>query len=72
MSPEAQVFVKVIAGTALVVALILGLIERCFRPSYLTLEESRQAPTWVPWFAWGLTALATGAYVLVDVLAWWG
>jgi hypothetical protein len=33
MSPEAQVLVKVIAGTALVVALVLSLIERLFRPA---------------------------------------
>ncbi len=50
--------------------LALGFIDRWFRPSYLLLASQRSVPTWVGWFAWGLTALATLAYVLVDVVAW--
>ncbi len=70
MTPETQLVVKVVAGTALVIALIIGFLERWFRPSYLMLEDSRSFPSWIGWFGWGLAALATLTYVLVDFVAW--
>jgi hypothetical protein len=34
MTPETQALVKVAAGTALVIALVITFLERWFRPSY--------------------------------------
>jgi hypothetical protein len=72
MTPETQALVKVAAGTALAIALLIGFCERWFRPSYLRLEQSRRFPAWLGWFGWGLAAIATLTYVLVDLVAWRG
>jgi hypothetical protein len=72
MTPETQALVKVAAGTALVIALVITFLERWFRPSYLMLEQSRRFPSWIGWFGWGLATVATLAYVLIDVLVWRG
>jgi len=72
MTPETQLIVKVVAGTVLVIALIIGFLERWFRPSYLMLEQSRSFPSWIGWLGWGLATLATLTYVLVDFVAWGG
>jgi hypothetical protein len=70
MTSETQLVVKVISGTVLVIALIIGFFERWFRPSYLMLEESRSFPSWIAWLGWGLATLATLTYILVDFIAW--
>ena len=72
MSPETQLVLKVVAGTVLVVALIIGFLERLFRPSYLMLENSRSFPSWIGWLGWGMATLATLTYILVDFVVWKG
>lgn len=70
MTPEMQLVIKVVAGTGLVISLIIGFCERWFRPSYLMLEESHSFPSWIGWLGWILAAMATLAYVLVDFVVW--
>ena len=70
MTPEMQLVVKVVSGTVLIIALIIGFFERWFRPSYLMLEESHSFPSWIAWLGWGLATLATLAYIIVDFIAW--
>jgi hypothetical protein len=72
MTPETQLIVKVVAGTVLVIALIIGFLERWFRPSYLVLEQSQSFPSWIGWLGWGLATVATLTYVLVDFVVWGG
>jgi protein-S-isoprenylcysteine O-methyltransferase Ste14 len=69
MTPETQIAIKVVAGTVLIFSLIIGFLERWFRPSYLMLEDSRSFPSWIGWLGWILATLAALAYVLVDFLA---
>jgi uncharacterized protein involved in cysteine biosynthesis len=72
VTPETQLLLKVIAGTVLVIALIIGLLERMFRPSYLMLESSRSFPSWIGWLGWGMATFAALTYILVDFVAWKG
>lgn len=72
MTPETQLILKVVAGTVLVIALIIGFFERLFRPSYLMLESSRSFPSWIGWLGWGMATLAALTYILVDFFAWQG
>ncbi len=72
MTPETQLLLKVIAGTVLVIALIIGFLERVFRPSYLMLASSRSFPSWVGWLGWGMATFAGLTYFLVDFIAWRG
>jgi hypothetical protein len=72
MTPETQLLLKVIAGTVLVIALIIGFLERIFRPSYYMLESSRSFPSWIGWLGWGMATLAALTYILVDFVAWKG
>jgi hypothetical protein len=72
MTSEMQLILKVIAGTVLVVALVIGFLERLFRPSYLLLESSRSFPTWIGWLGWGLATIAALTYILLDFVAWNG
>ena len=72
MTPETQLLVKVIAGTVLVIALIIGFLERIFRPSYLLLQSSRSFPSWIGWLGWGMATFAALTYILVDFVAWKG
>ena len=66
MTPELQLIIKVIAGTGLVIALVIGFLEKWFEPDYLVTEESRSMPHWVGWLSWGLATAGTVAYLLVD------
>jgi hypothetical protein len=61
--PETQLLLKVIAGTVLIIALIIGFLERMFRPSYLMLESSRSFPSWIGWLGWGMTTFAALTYI---------
>ena len=72
MTPETQLLLKVFAGTVLVIALIIGFLERMFRPSYLLLESSRSFPSWIGWLGWGMATIAALTYILVDFVAWKG
>ena len=72
MTAETQLLLKVIAGTVLVIALIIGFLERMFRPSYLMLESSRSFPSWIGWLGWGMATIAVLTYILVDFVAWKG
>lgn len=69
VTPETQLILKIVAGTVLVIALIIGFFERLFRPSYLMLESSRSFPSWVGWLGWGMATLATLTCMLVDFFA---
>jgi len=66
MTPEMQLFIKVISGIVLVISLTIRFFERWYRPSHLLLEDSHDFPSWIGWLGWILMALATLAYVLVD------
>jgi protein-S-isoprenylcysteine O-methyltransferase Ste14 len=70
MTPETQLIVKVISGTVLVIAVIIGCFERWFRPSYIMEEASHSFPEWIGWLGWGLATLATLTYIFVDFVAW--
>ena len=72
MTPETQLLLKVIAGTVLVIALIIGFLERLLRPSYLMLENSRSFPSWIGWLGWGMATFAALTYFLVDFVVWKG
>jgi hypothetical protein len=72
VTPETQLLLKVFAGTVLVIALIIGFLERMFRPSYLLLESSRSFPSWIGWLGWGMATFAALSYILVDFVAWKG
>jgi hypothetical protein len=66
MSPEAQTTIKVVAGTVLVVSLVLGFFERWYKPDTYVTSQSKEIPAWIGWLGWGLAACATAAYVFVD------
>lgn len=66
MTPQTVLLIKAIAGTALVVALVIGFLERWFTPNYLVTEDSREIPPWIGWLGWILAALGTITYVAID------
>ena len=70
MLPESQQVIKVIAGTAVVIALGIGFFERWYKPDYLLLESSRELPAWIGWFGWVLAASGALAYFFVDLQSW--
>jgi hypothetical protein len=70
MTPETQLIIKIVAGTTLIIALVIGFCERWFKPDVLVTEESKEIPSWVGWLGWGLASAATVAYVLVDYVQW--
>jgi len=72
MTPETQLLLKVIAGTILIIALIIGFLDRLLRPSYIMLESSRSFPSWNGWLGWGMATFATLAYIFLDFVAWKG
>ena len=72
MTPETQRLVKVISGTVLVIAVIIGFFERWYPPSYILTEASNGFPEWVGWLEWGLATVATLTYISVDFAAWRG
>ena len=72
MTPETQLILKLISGTVLVIALVIGFFERWFRPSYLMLEPSSRFPSWIGWLGWGMATLATLTYILIDFVEWNG
>jgi uncharacterized protein involved in cysteine biosynthesis len=72
MTDETQLIVKVIAGTTLVIALVIGFLERWFTPDYYVSSQSKHLPSWVGWLGWILAAGATIAYVAVDFVQWRG
>ena len=72
MTPDVQLIVKVIAGTTLVIALVIGFFERWYKPDYYFTAQSKEIPGWVGWLGWGLAAAATIAYVVVDFVQWRG
>ena len=63
--------VKVVAGTVLVIALVISFFQRLYAPNVLVLENSPNFPNWLSWLAWFLGAIAAITYFLVDVIEWW-
>jgi hypothetical protein len=66
MSSSSQHTVKVIAGTLLVISLVIGFLERWYAPHVLLLESSPGFPRWIGWLGLFLAVLGTVAYVGVD------
>lgn len=62
--------VKVIAGTLIVVGLVVSFFERLFPPEYYETERSRRFPAWLAWLGWAVTAVAAVAYFIVDIVEW--
>jgi hypothetical protein len=72
MKAETRSAIKVASGTMLLLGLVFGFIERRYAPSAMLTENSAILPSWVGWAGWILSGVATVAYILVDVLEWWG
>jgi hypothetical protein len=70
VASQTRLAVKIIAGTLLFVGLIFGFIERRYAPNAIVTDDSTILPAWVGWSGWILSALATVAYVLMDILEW--
>src|SRR3546814_10810012 len=47
MTHDVQLIVKVIAGTTLVIALVIGFFERWYKPDYYFTAQSKELPGWV-------------------------
>ena len=61
---------KIIAGTLVVVGVVVGFIELRFRPHHLALESSPTRPRWLPeGIGWFLTSITAILYLALDYLA---
>lgn len=70
MTSQTRLAAKLIAGTLLFVGLIFGFIERHYAPNAIVTDDSTTLPAWIGWSGWILSALATVAYILTDILEW--
>lgn len=69
-SPSFRATIKVASGTALVLGLIFGFVERWYAPTVLAIQGSTILPAWVGWLGWLLVAGAAIVYFVVDILEW--
>jgi len=60
--------IKIIAATLVFVGIILGLINQLLAPETLELINSKKRPGWLPWVSWGVTALASILYIVLDFI----
>jgi hypothetical protein len=68
MAPCAEHTLKLVAGTLVVVALVINFFDRWYAPQTLVLESSPNFPTWIGWAGWGLAAVAALTYFSIDFL----
>ncbi len=68
MTPFAQHTLKLVAGTLVVVALVINFFERWYAPQTLLLESSPNFPAWIGWAGWTLAAVAALTYFSIDFL----
>jgi hypothetical protein len=68
VTPCAQHTLKLVAGTLVVVALVINFFERWYAPQTLVLESSSNFPAWIGWAGWGLAVVAALTYFSIDFL----
>lgn len=61
--------VKLVAGTLVVVGVVLGLLNQLLAPSALILESSPNRPKWMPWAAWAVPSFSALIYLYIDAFA---
>lgn len=61
---------KIVAGTLVVVGIVVGFIELRHAPHTLLLESSPHRPRWFSkWIGWFLTSIPAILYIVLDYLA---
>lgn len=58
---------KIAAGTATVIGIVLGLLDRVFAPHALLAESSPDYPAWLGWLGFIVASVAALSYIIVDL-----
>ena len=59
--------IKLIAGTLIIVSLVIGFLEKWYAPHMIVLESSPDFPNWLGWAGWIIAASAALTYIGLDV-----
>ncbi len=59
---------KVAAGVALVLGVVMGFFSLLYAPHTLVLESSPPQASWLPWLSWIVASLSAIAYIVIDVI----
>ena len=59
---------KIFAGTAAILGIVLGYLDRKFAPTYLVTSDSPAYPEWLGSFAWWIASGAAIAYFVADIV----
>lgn len=66
-SPHAAL--KIAAALTSLLGLLLGFLERRYRPHARVTSDSPRYPPWLAWLGWSLTAAGVIGYVAIDFLS---
>ena len=70
MAPDIQRTLKAVAGTTLVIGIVINFFERWYSPHHLLLNSSPEFPGWLGWLGWILASIAALVYIAIDITAW--
>lgn len=59
---------KTIAGTLVIVGILISFYNLKNAPHRLLLESSPKQPAWLPWLGWAVTSVSAILYIGLDLL----
>jgi hypothetical protein len=70
MAPDTQHTLKAVAGTTLIIGIVINFFERWYSPHRLLLASSPEFPAWLGWLGWILASVAAFVYIAIDIAFW--